>query len=185
MRKVERSEIVDFETYGETRAAFRAEIMAEKAPRRIHVGDYLTFLFETTNTVRYQIQEIMRAERIVKEADIVHEIETYNTLIAGPGELVCTLLIEIDSKDDRDRLLRQWVDLPRHLFMLLDDGRRVTPVFDAAQISDEKLSAVQYLRFEVGKSRPVALGSNLPDLTVQTELSDEQKGALAADLSAE
>mgnify|MGYP000219825156 CR=1 FL=1 len=98
MKPVDRSEILDYVTYDERRAELRPRAMAAKATRRVVLaGGTLTFLFENRDTVRYQVQEMMRTERIVKEADVLHELHTYNELLGGPGELGCTLLIEIDD----------------------------------------------------------------------------------------
>src|SRR5262245_26599066 len=102
MRKVQRTDILDYETYGEQRDELRRVAMAEKDRRRVHVGESLTFLFENTATMRYQILEMVRAERIVKEKDIQHEIDTYNEVLGGEGELGATLLIEIDDRAERD-----------------------------------------------------------------------------------
>jgi hypothetical protein len=185
MNLVQRSEIADYQTYNEKRDAIRAQVMAEKEPRRIHVGDHLTFLFETTNTVRYQIQEMMRIERIVREADIVHEIETYNALLGGKGELGCTLLIEIDDEKERNRLLRAWLDLPKYLYVATADGERARATWDAAQVGEDRLSSVQYLKFRLGSdAAPIALGVDHPELTLETALTSEQRFALLADLRA-
>jgi hypothetical protein len=159
--------------------------MAVKQPRRIDVGEYLTFLFETTETVRYQIQEMMRTERIVRESDIQHELGTYNALLGDKGELGCTLLIGIQDVEERKRLLAVWAALPRHIYMRLDDGRVVRPTFDEAQMSEEKVSAVQYLKFSLGEGIPQALGSDLPGLTVEAKLTEAQRSALVDDLRAE
>src|SRR5204862_7222851 len=105
---VERPEIVDYVTYEDLRARFRAEVMKAKELRRIHIGEYLTLLFENHLTVRYQIQEMVRAERIVRESDIVNEIDTYNELLGDAGEIGSTLLIEIEDPAMRDRQLREW-----------------------------------------------------------------------------
>ena len=183
MRTVRREEIVDYQTYDEGRAALREEVMAEKADRRIHVGECLTFLFETHATMRYQIQEMMRAERIVREAEILREIETYNELLGGPGELGCTLLIELDDAAERDRRLREWRDLSRHLYVRLEDGEQVYASFDPRQVGDERLSSVQYLKFSVGGRAPAALGADHPKLSAETVLSDAQRAALAKDLA--
>lgn len=182
MRKVDRSEIVDFATYGDRREAIRKEILELKRPRRVHVGEYLTFLFENADTIRYQIQEIMRAERIVREADIQSEVATYNAILGDEGELGCVLLIEIDDKGERDRLLRAWRALPQHLYLQCADGSRVRPRYDEAQANEEKISSVQYLKFALADRVPVALGSDHPQLTVETALSEEQRAALLADL---
>jgi hypothetical protein len=181
MRKVQRSEIVDYQTYSDRRPATRTAIMEIKRPRRIHVGPHLTFLFENAETLRYQIQEVMRVEGIVREADIQHEIDTYNDLLGGEGELACCLLIEIDDKQERDRALRAWRALPQHVYLRTDQGV-VRPTYDTSQLDEEKISAVQYLKFPVGAAHPLAIGTDLPALTAETILDDEQRAALAADL---
>src|SRR5215510_4726683 len=121
MNPVERSEIVDYATYEDLRAGFRREVLQAKALRRIHVGEYLTLLFENHTSIRYQIQEMMRAERIVRESDIRHEIDTYNELLGSEGELGCTLLIEISDPVLRDQMLRGWWDLPERVYLLLEN----------------------------------------------------------------
>ena len=185
MRPVERSEIVDYVTYEEGREAYRKRVLAEKAPRRIHVGPHLTFLFETRETIRYQVQEMMRAERIVREADILHELATYNDLLGGPGELGATLLIELADPAARDARLGAWLDLPRHLYMKLEDGSRAPARFDPRQVGDTRLSSVQYVKFATGGRVPVAVGCDHPDpeLRHETVLTQEQRAAFARDLA--
>ena len=107
MKRVTRKEILDYVTYEGQRDKIRKKIMKIKELRRINVGGVLSFLFENTDTVRYQIQEMIRVERIVKETDILHEIKTYNELLGDSGELGCTLLIEIDDPDVREEKLTQ------------------------------------------------------------------------------
>ncbi len=182
-KPVLRSEIVDYQTYEEGREAARAAIFVEKAPRRVHVGEYLTFLFENHETIRYQIQEMTRVERMVKEADILHEIETYNEVLGGPGALGATLLIEVDSPEERAVRLREWVDLPKALYAKLADGRKIRPTYDERQVGDERVSSVQYLRFPLGGQVPVAIGADHPALTAETTLAKEQAAALARDLA--
>jgi hypothetical protein len=183
-KPVDRSEIVDYQTYGELRPEIRATVMKEKEHRRIHVGPHLTFLFETHATIRYQIQEMMRAEQIVKEADILHEIETYNELLGGPGELGCTLLVELDDPEDRAKKLAKWLELPKHLYAMRADGTKVRPTYDERQVGDERVSSVQYLKFPVGDDAPVAIGCDHadPELHHETKLTDAQRGALQGDL---
>jgi hypothetical protein len=185
MKPVQRQEIVDYVTYEERRDAIRQSVLREKAERRIHVGPHLTFLLETHDTIRYQIQEMVRTERMVREADIAHEIETYNELLGGPGELGCTLLIELDDPAARAEKLVRWVELPKQLFARLEDGTKVRPTFDPRQVGDGRLSAVQYLKFAVGARAPVALGCDHPDpeLEHETPLTEAQKTALQRDLS--
>jgi len=182
MKPVERQEIVDYVTYEDEREKFRAEVMKVKAARRVHLGEYLTLLFENRTTVRYQIQEMIRTERIVRESDILHEIHTYNELLGGDGELGCTLLIEIADAAIRAGKLQAWWELPEKLYAVLDNGTRIAAQFDERQRGDGRLSAVQYLKFATGGSVPVALGVDMPDLRAETQLTAEQRDALREDL---
>ncbi len=184
MKPVDRSAIVDYQTYAERRSDVREAVMKEKEPRRIHVGPHLTFLFETHATIRYQIQEMMRAEQIVKEADILHEIETYNEVLGGPGELGCTLLVELESPEERTVKLAEWLELPKTLYAKLADGTKVRPTYDERQVGEERVSSVQYLKFAVGDRAPVAMGCDHADPVLQheMELSDAQQAALQKDL---
>ena len=183
MKPVERAEIIDYMTYEERRDALRSKVMAAKALRRVHIGEYLTLLFENHLTMRYQIQEMVRAERIVKEADIQHEIDTYNEVLGGDGEFGCTLLIEIDDPAIRDVKLKEWWRLPERMYLLLEDGTRVWATFDERQRGDDRVSSVQYLKFNTGGRVPVAAGVDLPELQAETSLNDEQRQALREDLS--
>lgn len=182
MRPVERDEIVDYQTYEGQREDFRRQVMQVKEPRRVHVGEYLTFLFENRDTVRYQVQEMMRAEKIVKETEIRRELETYNELLGGPGALGCTLLIEVEDPALRDVKLREWLELPRHIYVKLADGRKVQATFDPRQVGQDRVSSVQFLQFDTRGELPEALGSDLPQLTAEATFTQPQRQALADDL---
>ena len=186
MKRVERSEVVDYVTYEERRGAIRESAMKAKAARRVHVGPHLTFLFENHETIHYQVQEMMRAERMVKEADIVYEIQTYNELLGGPGEIGATLLVELDSPAARAEKLTKWLALPKHLYVKRADGKKAYARYDERQVGDTRVSSVQYLKFEVGTQAPLAVGCDHPDpeLKHETTLSAEQRAALQADLEA-
>ncbi|HEY3136512.1 MAG TPA: DUF3501 family protein [Blastocatellia bacterium] len=182
MKPVERNEIIDYVTYEEQRDAYRKKVMEAKAPRRVHIGEYLTLLFENHLTMQYQIQEMVRTERMVKEADIQHEIDTYNELLGAEGELGCTLLIEIDDPAIRNVKLKEWWHLPERLYLLLEDGTRVRASFDERQRGGERLSSVQYMKFNTGGRVPIAAGVDLPELQAETRLTEEQREALREDL---
>lgn len=183
MRTVRREEILPLEVYERSREEIRPAVMEAKRVRRVHVGGVLTFLFENPATIRYQIQEMVRAERMTREAEILHELETYNELLGRRGELGVTLLIELPDPAERDARLREWLGLPAHLYLALEGGARVRPGFDPRQVGDDRLSSVQYLRFDVQGQVPVAVGSDLPALRVEAALSPEQREALRQDLA--
>jgi hypothetical protein len=182
---VRRGELVELALYERMRDDVRREVLEAKRLRRVHVGEHVTLLFENHRTVWYQVQEMLRTERITEEASIAHELATYNELLGGPGQLGATLLIEIDDPAVRAVRLREWRALPAHVYAVLPDGTRVRPWFDGRQVGEERLSSVQYLKFDVGGDAPIAVGIDLPGLTVEAALSPEQRVALAADLAAD
>lgn len=184
MTMVRPEEILSRESYNRVRPQYRERLMAIKATRRVHLGEYLTFLFENHATMLYQVQEMLRTEGTSAEADIRHEIETYNGLLGGPGELGCTLLIEIDDPLQRDLVLRKWLALPKHLYLRLADGSAARAAYDVTQIGEDRLSAVQYLKFRCGDQPPVGIGLDLPGVELECELTDVQADALAGDLRA-
>ena len=180
---VRRDEILDWQTYADDRDAVRAQVMPVKAVRRIHLGEHLTFLFENHDTMRYQVHEILRAEQIVRETSIHEELETYNGMLGGPGQLGCALLIEIEDEAERRPLLEAWLGLQECLYAETADGSRVYAEFDPTQVGRGRLSAVQYLSFSL-ESGPVRLGSDFAALELTVDLTEAQRAALAADLAA-
>jgi hypothetical protein len=183
VKHVQRAELVDYQTWADRRESVLEEILAAKRLRRVHVGDSLTILFENADTVRYQVQEMMRVERIVRESDILHELATYNELLGAAGELGTTLLVEIEDPAQRDAKLRRWTDLPAHVYVRLEDGRRIRARADDRQQSEGRLSSVQYLKFPTGGAVPLAVGTDHPELTAETVLSAEQRRALREDMA--
>lgn len=179
---VQRAEILDLEAYERERPAFRQEVMELKNRRRVHLGEFLTFLFENRDTVRYQVQEMLRIEKRSAEEDIQHELSTYNELLGNPGGLGCTLLIEIGDPAQRDKKLRQWLALCEHVYLELSDGSRAAALYDERQLGDDRLSSVQYLKFDCGGSLPVAVACDLPGLELRAELTPVQRRALVEDL---
>ena len=180
---VRQEEILDWQTYTDDRDTTRAMVMRLKKSRRIHLGENLTFLFENHDTIWYQIQEIMRAERIVRESGIREELDGYNSMLGGPGQLGCALLIEIEDEAKRRPLLEAWLGLQECLYAELADGTRIYAEFDPTQVGQDRLSAVQYLVFTLPEG-PVRLGSDFATLELTVNLDDAQRAALAADLAA-
>ncbi len=182
MKRVTREDILDYVTYVEQRDTFREKVLKIKESLRIHLGNNLTFLFENHDTIRYQIQEMMRIEQIVKESDIQHEIDTYNEILGQPGDLGCTLMIEIDDPAERDVKLRKWLGLPEKIYLQVESGQKIFAQFDKAQVGDDRLSSVQYLRFTMNGNAPVNIGVEHEELTIEAPLTSEQRESLAKEI---
>ena len=185
MKPVDRSEVLDYVTYGEQREEIRASALRAKSVRRILVGEHFTFLFENRETVLYQVQEMMRIERIVKEDDIQHELATYNELIHPKGTDGCTLMVGIDDEAERDVKLQAWLGLNDHIYAKTENGNLVRPTWDPRQVGEDRLSSVQYLSFAIGEEAPAAIGIGMSGIDAETELSAPQRDALREDLTAD
>jgi hypothetical protein len=144
---VELREIQDIAAYELERKTWRPQMMALKDRRRVRVGAHVTLLFENRETVRYQIQEMVRIERVVEPDAIRHELDTYNELIPFRGELSASLLIEYDSPEERAVALHELLGLENHVWMAVGDEPRAQARFDTRQISTDRLSSVQYVKF--------------------------------------
>ena len=190
MNPVSPAEIKTLGDYELARDTIRSRVLDVKAARRVQVGEHLTFLFENHDTVLYQIQEMLRVERITDAGAIAHEIRTYNDLIAKPDELVATLLVEYEDAKERARMLRELVGLDRHVSFVIAGASPCVAVFDEAQIAVDKISSVHYVRFPLGRARADAFrGGGLaeiavdhPRMTVRTLLTAAQAAALRTDL---
>ena len=182
MKPIVITDLMNIIEYEKVRNDYRSELMDYKKMRRISLGPNITITFENRKTMKFQIQEMMRVERIVKEEDILHEIKTYNEILGKPGELGCTLMIEIDDPFERDDKLSKWLDLPKYLYLKLDDETKIMAKFDKRQIGETRLSSVQYIKFNTKGKVPIAIGSDFPSFKTETLLSSEQKNALNEDL---
>lgn len=149
MKKVSRGDLLELGAYEQIRDHFRARVIAEKKRRRFQVSSELTVVFENTDTVLFQIQEMLRTERIVAEPAIAHEIETYNELIPGEGEISVTMFVEIPERDVRDRRLVELSGLERAVS--LECGGVIVPARgEDRAVIEGPTTALHYLKFSVG-----------------------------------
>jgi hypothetical protein len=192
-RKLTVADIVDVRAYERERENFRSHVMALKQRRRISVGPIITFVFENRDTMRFQVQEMARAERMSTDEQIQAELDTYNPLIPEPGELTATLFVELDSKDAMMEWLPKLVGIERSLKLRLPNGDIVaaTPDEDhAAQLTREDITAsVHYIRFRLPPEQveafargQVVLAVAHPNYNAETILGDETQASLLADL---
>lgn len=157
MRKITIADILDLTTYEKQRREIRARMMDVKNQRRIHVGPNATYLFETYETMWYQVQEMTRAERIVEEEGIQAEIDVYNELVPEKSQLCASLFIEVIDVEARKKFLSKIVTLPAHTYLTVRD-EKVMAAFDARQGSEDKLSSVQYVKFTLTDNQAEAFG---------------------------
>ncbi len=147
MRKIEFSEVKNIYEYEKIRKEFREKIIRIKKDRRIQIGDNITLVFENRDTVLFQIQEMIRIERLVDPKLIQNEIDIYNELIPGKNQICATMLIEIQEKQFIKPVLDSLIGLNRNCVFLEFEGEKIEPIFDQGQLTDDRISAVQYLTF--------------------------------------
>ena len=190
MRKLTVDDIVDLRAYERERDEFRARVIALKKPRRIPLGDLITIVFENTETMRFQIQEMARAEKMLRDEQVEHEVATYNELIPEPGELSATLFIEITDPARLQEWLPKLPGIQRHVVFDVAGAevRGVEPDEERLTREDEITSTVHYLKFALSPEQqaafaagPVKLFVDHPAYQAAAVLSDEQRASLAAD----
>jgi hypothetical protein len=194
MKKISKADILGLNHWAHVRAVLRPVFIHEKERRRLAVGSHLTFLFENTATVWYQIEEMIRSEGMTDDGAIQHEIDTYNELIPAPGAISATLLIEFAEARERDAALRRLVGLEKHLWLKLGDAK-VPLKFDDRQMSSERVSAVQFVQFEVGidseaflklaLTNQIAIQADHANLGAEARIAGDLARSLAEDLSLE
>jgi len=149
MRKLTIDDIADLRAYERERDEFRARIIALKKARRVPLGELMTVVFENTDTMRFQIQEMARAERMLRDEQIAHEVETYNELLPGDGELSATLFVEITDPAGLREWLPKLVGLQDHVAMEVAGVVSPATEIDEERLTreDEMTTTVHYLRF--------------------------------------
>lgn len=154
MPQITRDSIMTLEAYAKARQEFRTQVMAHKKNRKVYLGENITLLFEDELTVRYQIQEMLRVEKIFEEKGILDEMSVYNALIPDGSNWKATMLIEYPDPVERaDRLTKLigiednvWVRVQRHnpVYAIADE--------DLERETEEKTSSVHFLRFELTRN---------------------------------
>lgn len=194
MPAVTRDSLMPLEVYAQKRAEFRAQVIAHKKVRTVHLGDHVTILFEDELTIRYQIQEMLRIEKIFETAGINDELEAYNPLVPDGSNFKATLLIEYATVPERQRALAKLKGIEDRIFVQVEGQARVYAIADEDldRENDEKTSAVHFLRFELNPMMKTALkngaqikvGCDHPQYLAQVdEVSPETLASLVKDLT--
>jgi hypothetical protein len=159
MTKLTREDLFPLEKYAEVRPEFRARVMAHKKNRRLPVGPNATLYFEDVLTMHYQIQEMLRAERIFEASGIQEELDAYNPLIPDGTNWKATFMIEFPDEAERKQRLGELIGIDRHIWAQVADFARVTPIADEdlERETEEKTSSVHFLRFELSPEMVAAV----------------------------
>lgn len=192
MKKLSHADLYTLETYSRERSAFRARVLAHKQARIVHVGAHVTLMFEDRLTIQYQVQEMLRIERIFESEGIREELESYNPLIPDGTNLKATMLIEYPDPDERARKLIELHDIENRVGLSIAGVPSVLAIADEDldRSTDEKTSAVHFLRFELNTAQIAAFKSGAAAAIVidhpayhdSKTLAPKTQNALAADL---
>ena len=190
---IAKESLLTLEAYARERNAFRAKVIAHKKLRTLHVGGHVTLQFEDELLIRYQIQEMLRVERIFEEEGIQHELDAYNPLIPDGGNWKATMFIEYPDVEERKRMLERLKGIERKTWVQAEGAERVYAIADEdlERENDEKTAAVHFVRFELPpafrqalrRGARLTIGVDHPEYRASLEPSAEQRSALTADLS--
>jgi len=193
MDKLSRQDLFSLEKYAEQRADFRAQVLAHKKNRRVNIGPNLSLYFEDRLTIQYQVQEMLRIEKIFEANGIEEELSAYNPLIPDGGNLKCTAMLEFEDAEVRRERLAQLVGIEHLVWLQVEDHDKVFAVSneDLERSTEEKTSAVHFMRFELTSEMKEALrsgagisfGSDHAGYPCTTDVSAEKRKALIKDLA--
>ena len=194
MSKITRDSLMTLEAYAKARSDYRARVIAHKKARTVALGEHVTLIFEDELTMRYQVQEMLRVEKIFEEAGIQSELDAYNPMIPDGSNWKATMMIEYPEVEERQRMLSKLIGIEDRVWARVAD---CVPVYaiadeDLERSTDEKTSAVHFLRFELDDQMKqalktgasLALGVDHPNYRVSVDpLAAAERGALLRDLS--
>ena len=165
MQKLTRNDLLSLEKYAEVREEFRAKVMTHKKNRHLPIGPHATLYFEDSLTIHYQIQEMLRIERIFEAEGIQEELDTYNPLIPDGKNWKATFMLEYDNPEERKLALSRMLNIESSVWMRVGEYDQVIPVADEDldRATEDKTSSVHFLRFELSDEMVSALrdGANL------------------------
>jgi hypothetical protein len=193
MTKIERDSLLSLEAYAKQRARLRAEVIEHKKTRKVFLGEHVMLDFEDETTVRYQIQEMLRAERIYEEEGILSELEAYGPLVPDGRNFKATMMLEFPDPELRREWLSRLIGVEDRVWVQVAGHGRVMAIADEDldRETDEKTSSVHFLRFELDDAMALALkagaalriGCDHPSYTVEQEVLAPVRASLSRDLA--
>jgi hypothetical protein len=194
MPQITRDSLLTLEGYAKVRPEMRAAVMAHKKNRMVELGDHVTLIFEDEKTMRYQIQEMLRAERTFEEAGIQDELDAYNPLVPDGTNWKATMMIQYSDPDERKLALARLKGIEDRVWVQVADQAKVFAIADEdlERENEEKTSSVHFLRFELDPTSiaaakggsPIRMGIDLAAYTVESmTLAETTRAALVVDLA--
>jgi len=193
MEKLTRNDLYSLEQYSEKRAEFRARVLEHKKPRRVDIGPNFTLYFEDRLTIQYQVQEMLRIEKIFEADGIEEELGAYNPLIPDGNNLKCTAMLEFGDVALRKKRLAELVGMEHTVWARVDGHDKVFAISneDLERSTDEKTSAVHFMRFEFSREMiqellggaDLEFGCDHENYRHSVKVSEETLQALAADFT--
>jgi hypothetical protein len=184
--------LMSLEAYSKFRKTHKADVLAHRKLRSVHLGEHITLQFESETTIRYQIQEMLRIEKIFEEEGIQQEIDAYAALVPEGSNWKATMLIEYPDVNERKRELARLIGVEDHMFIEVEGHARVYAIADEDldRENDEKTSAVHFVRFEFDASTKAAiqagaavkLGCDHTNYPAHTQIAEDALASLAGDL---
>ena len=195
MAKITHDSLMTLEAYSKTRTEFRIKLIAHKKIRSVHLGDHVTLIFEDELTMRYQIQEMLRAEKIFEEEGIQEELSSYNPLIPDGSNWKATMMVEYPDVAERQQMLAKLIGIEDKVWVQVAGCTRSYAIADEdlERENAEKTSAVHFLRFEldaqsctaVKSGAHISIGVDHPNYEVTLDhLAGAVRTSLANDIAA-
>ena len=190
---IKREELLSLEAYARSRGEIRAQVIAHKKIRTVHLGEHVTLQFEDAVLIRYQIQEMLRIERIFEEAGIQGELDAYNPLVPDGANWKATMFVEYPDEVQRRSMLARLKGIERRVWVQVGGGARVYAIADEdlERENEEKTSAVHFLRFdlspeargELRRGAALTIGVDHPEYTASVTVEPQVRTSLAGDLA--
>jgi len=190
---LERQDLLTLEEYAEKRSEIRKNTIQIKKLREVHLGDHIRMIFENKQTVQYQIQEMLRIEKIFESSGIQEELDVYNSLVPDGSNLKATMMIEYSDVAERIVALSQLIGVEKSIYFQVGDHEKVFAICneDLERETDVKTSAVHFMRFEFdqkmisafGSGEAVKVGSSHTKYDFEITLDSESQEALSKDFN--
>jgi len=192
MKQLTRNDLYSLEKYSEIKTDFRAKVMEHKKHRRVPVGDHATLYFEDALTMQYQVQEMLRLERMFEPEAIQDELDVYNPLIPNGSNWKATFMVEYDDVEERKKALAQLIGIENTVWVKVGNFDKVFAIAneDLDRTAPDKTSAVHFMRFEltpemvaaVKQGAAIKAGIDHPAYKKEIELPEDKRDSLAGDL---